>query len=184
MSVKVKKTTRKPASQPQVLKPGDLGDVRQTHPLLALREEIDSVFDTFFSGFSLSSFSRPTFTIDPFRRFEEALGKMNMKSDVKETDDTFRISAELPGVEESEIEVMVCDGVLSIQAEKKEETHKNDEGYRLSERHYGAVKRRFSLPETAEVNKATANFKNGVLTIDVPKRTSPKAKTRKIPIKK
>lgn len=182
MSIKVNKTTKKSTPESQPEKPATKDLAPQAHPLLALREEIDSVFDNFFSGFSLSPFAKHTFSIDPFKRFEEAFGKLSMKTDVKESDKTFSVIAELPGLDENEIDVSVSDGVLIICAEKKEETHKDDEDFHLNERHYGAVKRRFTLPKNVDPDKATASFKNGVLNITFPKKASPKAK--KIPIKK
>ena len=206
MSVKVKKTTKKPAKKAPAAKTAaqmppaapeatDVMEPRGAHPLQSLRQEIDALFDNFLSGFPTQRFMRPRFDmdawreplLDPFKRFEDsfgALNKLSMRADMKETDTAFAITAELPGVEEGDIDVSVCDGRLTIKAEKKDETRKDDDNMHLTERHYGSVSRTFTLPDDAEADKAKAAFKDGVLTIDMPKRAQPKAGTKKIPITK
>jgi len=200
MSVKVTKTSKKsskkstkkavPASPESVAGPVP----SEMHPLQTLRSEIDALFDSVASGFPAMRFSRPSFDMeqwrepfrDPFRRFEDtfgALSKLSPRADLKETDKTIVITAELPGVAEADIDVTASDGRLTISAEKKEETRQDDDNFHLSERHYGSVKRSFTLPETADLNKAKASFKDGVLSIEVPKRALSPTNAKKIPIK-
>ncbi len=166
----------------------------ELHPLQTLRDEIDSLFDSVLAGFPTMRLTRPSFDMDqwrepfrdPFRRFEStfgALSKLSPRADLKETDKAITITAELPGVAEGDIDVSVSDGQITISAHKKEETRKDDENYHLSERHYGSVKRTFTLPDGADPDKAKAGFKDGVLSIEVPKKALPKSKAKKIPIK-
>lgn len=198
MSVKVNKTSKKLTKKTAKGDAPTKGEVvrspSELHPLQTLRHEIDSLFDSMLSGFPSVRFPRPTFDVDlwrepfrdPFRRFEDtfgALSKLSPRADLKETDKSVVITAEMPGVTESDIDVSVSDGRLTIRAEKKEETRKDEDNYHLSERHYGSVLRTFALPETADQDKATATFKDGVLTIDVPKKPSAKAAAKKIPVK-
>lgn len=200
MSVKVtktsKKSSKKSAKQPvPTATKGEVGAVSsELHPLQTLRSEIDALFDSMASGFPAMRFNRPSFDMeqwrepfrDPFRRFEDtfgALSKLSPRADLKETDTAITITAELPGVVEADIDVTVSDGRLTIGAEKKEETRQDDDNFHLSERHYGSIKRTFTLPETADADKAKASFKDGVLSIELPKRKLATAKAKKIPIK-
>jgi len=187
MSVKVKKAEKPKKDVPQTTEEKGPQSRLAQHPLLALREEVDHLFDNFFSGFELGPFGDfdRNMRTDPFRRFVglgPAPSLMRIKADVCETDDVYRIEAELPGIEEDGIDVSVVDGVLTISGEKKEEKKEDREDYHLSERHYGSVKRTFPVPDTVDLAKAEANFKNGVLHVTLPKKAPAKAKAKKIPI--
>lgn len=208
MSVKAKKTAKKPAEKSSTPKPAtkapaksqaaespDVMEPQAHHPLQSLRQEIDSLFDNFLSGFPAQRFMRPRFDmdlwrepfLDPFKRFEDnfsALNKLTVRADMKETDKAIAITAELPGVAEDDIDITVSEGRITIKAEKKGETAKDEGNMHLTERHYGSVQRTFTLPDTAEPDKAKASFKDGVITIDVPKRASAKTGTKKIPLTK
>jgi len=191
MSVKVKKADKAKKDVPQSAETKGPPSRLIQHPLLALREEVDHLFDNFFSGFELGPFGDfgRTMRTDPFRRFEGAFAGLNparnmmsIKADVRETDDVYRIEAEMPGVEEDGIDVSVADGMLTISGEKKEEKKEDREDYHLTERHYGSVKRTFPVPETVDLSKAEASFKSGVLHITLPKKALANAKPKKIPI--
>ena len=195
MSVKVKKSEKKSVKKSAEKKasstvPGVVSRAGELHPLQTLRSEIDALFDSMTSNFPAMRLHRPSFDMDqwrdPFRRFEDtfaALGKLSPRADLKETDKALTITAELPGVAEADITVTVSDNRLTISAEKKEETRKDEDNYHLSERHYGSVKRTFTLPDAADADKAKASFKDGVLTIDVPKKAPGKTTAKKIPVK-
>ena len=99
--------------------------------------------------------------------------------DIDETDKEVRITAELPGLEEKDVSLEIANGVLFISGEKKSETE--DKERRFSERYYGRFERRISLEDVDE-DKASAAFKNGVLTITLPKSTNAKAHVRRIAI--
>jgi HSP20 family protein len=127
--------------------------------LVDLRDQMNRLFDTAFRGLT-----RQTAPAWP-------------SLEVQEKDGAYRISAELPGLDEKDVEVSVQDGVLTIRGEKKAETEDKERQY--SERYYGRFERRLALGELDE-DKITASFANGVLTITAPK--SAKAEAKKIPI--
>lgn len=96
------------------------------------------------------------------------------------TDSQLQVSAELPGLDEKEVEVVVEDGVLTIREEKKSETE--DKGRRFSERYYGRFQRSIALPFQVEEDKAEATFKNGVLSVTLPKSPNAKDRAKRIAI--
>ena len=99
--------------------------------------------------------------------------------EVSDTDNEVRITAELPGMNEKDIELHVQDGILTIRGERKSEHQDQDRGW--SERHYGRFERRIALPDGADEAHCEADFRNGMLTVRMPK--SPEAiRGRKIPI--
>jgi HSP20 family protein len=141
--------------------------IAERDPFMALRREMDSLFDSFFSD--LGGRTRDLETFDP-------------RVDVTESDKEFRITAELPGVEEKDVEVSVAGDTVSIKGEKKQEKEeKGEERYRL-ERSYGAFRRTFVLPSEVDANKGTATFKKGLLTLTLPKAAHA-ATAKKIEVK-
>jgi HSP20 family protein len=136
-------------------------------PFAVLRREMDALFDGFFSDFGESV---------------PGLKSFNPRVDVTESDKEIRITAELPGVEEKDVEVSLTRDGITIKGEKRSEKEdKADEHYRL-ERSYGSFRRSFSLPCEVDSNKANATFKKGVLTVTLPK-TEQAAKSKKIAVK-
>jgi HSP20 family protein len=101
--------------------------------------------------------------------------------DVTETKDTITVKAELPGVEQKDITVTLDDGVLTIKGEKEEKKEEKDTRYHRVERSYGAFARVMRLPAGVDGGKTAASFKDGVLTITLPK--APEAKGTPIPVK-
>ena len=94
--------------------------------------------------------------------------------DVKEEDNQFIITADIPGVDPKDIEVTAENNMLTIKGERKTESEEEKEGYKRIERSRGTFYRRFSLPDTADVDKISADSKNGVLQLTIPKRESRK----------
>ena len=103
--------------------------------------------------------------------------------DVKESEKEFTIRAELPGVDEKDIDVTVTADSVTIKGEKKEEKEDKGKNYYYMERSYGSFNRVIPLATETEAGKAEASFKNGVLNITIPKSASAKAKGTKVPIK-
>lgn len=147
------------------------------HPLLSLRNEIDRVFDTVFSGLALRPFGPWDLDFSPFKGLDERFQPAWPKVDVAETDKAFAITAELPGMEEKDVEVTVSDGCLTVQGEKRSERNEDEENYHLMERNYGKVRRTFRVPDSVAADKIEANFENGVLTITMPKTETSAPKT-------
>jgi HSP20 family protein len=104
--------------------------------------------------------------------------------DVSETDSEIKIEAELPGVEEKDVEVVLSNGRLTIKGEKKQEKEEKKKDFHLVERSYGSFARSIGLPFEADPEKVKASFAKGVLNITVPKPAEIKAKEKKIPIGK
>ncbi len=103
--------------------------------------------------------------------------------DVAEKDKAYEITAELPGMDEKNIDVKIANGMLTIKGEKKEEKEEKKKDYYLSERRYGSFERRFQVPEGVESDKIEASFKKGVLTVTLPKTPAAQAAEKKINIK-
>ncbi len=168
--VEVKKTER-PAPAPA-----------EWHPFDTLRREIDRLFDDFGVGRWRSPlFARSSTDFDPFWRTE--ISWKAPAVDVAETDKAYEVTAELPGMDESNIEVKLADDVLTIKGEKKEEKEKKRDYY-VSERRFGSFQRSFTVPAGVDASKIEANFKNGVLTVTLPKSAQAQKSEKKIEIKK
>lgn len=103
--------------------------------------------------------------------------------DIAETDKAYEITAELPGLDEKNVEVKVANGMLTIKGAKKEEKEEKKKDYYLSERRYGSFERRFQIPEGVEADKIEATFKKGLLTVTLPKTAAAQAAEKKIAIK-
>jgi HSP20 family protein len=103
--------------------------------------------------------------------------------DVSETDGELEITAELPGIDEKDVDVSLDNGRLTIKGEKKAEKEEKQKDYHLMERSYGAFSRSIVLPFEVDADKVTADFSKGVLKITLPKPAEVKDKTRKIAIK-
>jgi HSP20 family protein len=143
------------------------------HPFYSLQRQMNSLFDDFFSGFDVA----------PRGLVAGGFGSFSPSIDVKESDKDFIIRAELPGVEEKDIDVMVTNDAVTIKGEKKEEKEDKGKNYYYMERSYGSFNRVIPLATQTEANKAEASFKNGVLNITIPKSAQANAKATKVPIK-
>jgi HSP20 family protein len=142
---------------------------RGDDPFSAFRREMDRVFESFGRDLGWPSGN-------------QRAGAMAPSIDVSETDKELKIEAELPGVDEKDVEVTVTDNVLTIRGEKKAEKEEKKKDYHLVERSYGSYARSITLPFAAEPGKAKASFKNGVLSITLPKPAEVAAKAKKIAI--
>ena len=100
--------------------------------------------------------------------------------DISETENSFEILAELPGVTESDVHVSVTDNLLTIKGEKEQEKKTDDKNYHRVERRYGSFQRSFTLPRNVETADIKAGYKDGVLTLTIPK--AEEAKPTEIPI--
>lgn len=125
-------------------------------------------FDKLFEDFDF--FMRPRWPIKSTSRrdYKEIL------CDVKETPDKFLVSAELPGIRKDQIKLSLHEGVLEISGEHKQEKEEKDEVHHLVERSYGKFSRRIQLPDAVDPSKVHAEYKDGVLYVNIPK--SEKAK--------
>ncbi len=143
---------------------------RETRFFPDFERTMDSLFDEVFGG-SLVSYVAP-----------EVRGVFSPSIDIKETGKSVEISAEMPGMSHEDIDVSVHDGMLTISGEKKVEKEEKETSYQHVERSYGCFSRQISLPDTVESGKIEAAFKNGVLTVTLPKTEKAVKQARKVPI--
>ncbi len=113
---------------------------------------------------------------------ERSFGAFMPQIDVKETEKEFRITAELPGMEQKDVEVTLENGVLRIKGEKREEHTEEKGDFYRSERQYGAFERAIPLADDLDIDKAKAEFKKGVLSIVLPKSENARSNRRTIPV--
>ena len=148
-----------------------------------LRRQIDSLFDDFGRRPLRMPFSHTPFDVEPFWR-RELFSHGMPAMDISELADEFRISAELPGVDDKDIEIKLVNGNVVIRGEKQEEVDEKRKEYHLSERHYGSFERVFQLPREVDAEKITAQFAKGVLLVHLPKRAEAIHPEKVIPITK
>jgi HSP20 family protein len=139
---------------------------------LELGRGMNRLFDEFFDDFSLT----------PFSAFGEQFDAFKPRVDVSESDTDIKVAAELPGLDENDIEVSLAHNLLTISGQKKDEKEDKGQNYYRMERSYGSFKRTIPLPSEVESNKVDATFKKGVLTITLPK-TAEARERKKISIK-
>jgi HSP20 family protein len=144
------------------------------------------MFDEIWSGGMLSPFRRRRRGLtEPLRGTPLAWGAGMPAVDVIDKEKEVEVRAELPGIDEKDIDVRLSDGTLTIRGEKKEEREEREEGgsYYVSERRYGSFQRSFRIPEGIDHDKVDASFRKGVLTITLPKTPEAQQKAKKIEVK-
>lgn len=141
---------------------------RDEHPILSLHREVNRLFDDVFRGFAAPAFGA----------FDRAIAWPHVE--LGETDKDIRVTAELPGLEEKDVDISLEDGVLTLRGEKRSDVEDKDRGY--SERSYGRFERRIGLPKGIDRDKASATFRNGVLTVTLPKTEAANENVRRIPV--
>jgi HSP20 family protein len=139
-------------------------------PFLTLHREMNRLFDDVFRGFDLTPFGSDRF---------DRLGGGWPSVEVSQTDKEIKVTAELPGLDEKDVKVELVNGVLAIAGEKKTETEDKDRLF--SERYYGRFERRIPVEDVDE-EKISAGFKNGVLTVTLPKVAQAQSKVKRIAI--
>ena len=140
-------------------------------PFLSLHREVNRLFDDVFRGFGsdLPTFDGASFT--------GGWPSVEISDDEKE----IKVTAEVPGLEEKDIEVLLGDGVLTLRGEKRSETEDKDKQF--SERFYGRFERRIPLGCEVQEEKVNAQFRNGVLTVSLPKSEQDQSQVKRIAIK-
>lgn len=131
-----------------------------------LKHEMERLFDRFFEPEDGESF---------------AMGEWAPRLDLSETKDALVVKVEVPAIDPKDIQLSIMEGVLTVTGEKKEEKEDKDEKYYRVERTYGSFSRSVRLPAPVDEAKVAATFKNGLLTVTLPK--TPAARSTAIPIK-
>lgn len=148
-------------------------------PFENLRREIDRVFEDFNTGFwhaptlfdNLPSLARAkSFAVAP-------------AVDVAEHENAYEVTAELPGLDDKNVEVKIANGLLSIKGEKQEDKEEKKKDYYVRERSYGTFERSFQIPDTVDTDRIEAVFKQGVLKVTLPKKPEAAQAAKKIDIK-
>lgn len=142
-------------------------------PLGRLHKEIDSIFQSFASDLRL-----------PEVFGDQKNGRFMPDIDVHETDKTISISAELPGVDESDIDVELENEMLTISGEKRSKSEEKEDDYYRCERTFGSFSRSISLPAGVDEKAIKAKFDNGVLDVTVQKPVQAKRHPKKVEIQK
>lgn len=146
---------------------------KSEHPVAALQREMNRVFDNFFSRF------------DPFpsHHWERGLKAYSPRIDITDGPKALRVTAELPGLDEKDIEVQLTTDALTIRGHKSQESEDKGKNYYRMERSYGSFHRMIPIPVGIDPSKAEATFKKGVLTITLAKSGDAKRDIKKIQVK-
>lgn len=144
-------------------------------PLWNIHREIDRLFNNVFSQFN-TGLPRLFERVASVDRLSGTMLKPSV--DIKESKKDYKITVEVPGVEENDVKIELANGTLTISGEKKYEKEEKDEHYHSIERSYGSFRRVLSLPKDADEDGIEARFRNGVLTVTVPRRETVESKDK------
>ena len=147
-------------------------DNDSANPLVSLQRDINHVFEDFWHKVESGWTGR-----------RDAMGMFGPSTDITETDKSVDVSVELPGMTQDDIDISLSHEALTIRGEKKIEREEERKGVYMSERSYGSFYRTVPLPAGVDADKADATFKNGVLTVSLPKTPEAQAKIKHIPVK-
>lgn len=168
-----------PTRLPVSTEKGSVPSAQSWHPFDNLRREIDRVFEDFGGGL----FRTPSL----FGTFPNWPGAKSLALapavDVAEHDNGYEVTAELPGLDEKNVEVKVAQGVLTIRGQKNEDKEEKRKDYYVRERNFGTFERAFQIPDGVDTDKIEAVFKQGVLKVNLPKRPEVQQAAKKIDIK-
>ena len=159
-----------PVAVKQTTPPASTPDMWQS-----FRTEMDRLFDR-FAGWNMW----------PSGRMFDGNGDGSALTpvvDITENDTAYEVTAELPGMTEKEIELLLSGEILTLKGEKRYEREQNDKNFHLSERSYGTFQRSFAVPDGVDRDKVSANFGNGVLTVTLPKTAKAMEQQKKIEVK-
>jgi HSP20 family protein len=144
---------------------------REMDPFVQMRREIDRMFDGMLGDWT-----------GPMNLLDRSLGNWMPQVDVNETGKEIRVTAELPGLEEKDLEVSLVEGALTIKGEKSQEHEEEKGDVHRSERQYGMFERTIRLPAEVDAANVKASFKKGVLKITLPKTEKAQSNRRLIPV--
>ncbi len=139
---------------------------RPFRDVVSIQDEMNKLFDDFFGR--------------PVLRTEWTEGVWSPSVDVSEDKDNVIIKAEMPGMNKDDVKISIQDGVLTLKGEKRQEKEEKDKNYHRVERNYGSFCRSFQLPTSVKSDKVKASYKDGMLSIALPK--TEEVKPKEIPI--
>ena len=150
-------------------------------PFEALRNQVDRLFHDFQGGFLQTPLFRPLSDIESFWRRDFGFN-VTPAIDIVEKDTAFEVTVELPGLDVKDIDVRLANGMLTIKGEKREEKEEKTKDRYVSERRYGSFRRSLQVPGGVDADKIESSFKNGVLTVTLPKSPEAQKKQKTIPV--
>lgn len=153
-----------------------------TAPFEGLRREIDRLFDD-FRPFDFHLPSTRSLLGRDLPALRSVAWPVAPAMDLVEKANGFEITAELPGIDEKNVDIKLANNVLTIKGEKQEEKEEKEKDYYLSERRYGSFQRSFQVPEGVDADKIDASFTKGILTIKLPKTAEAQKAEKKINVK-
>src|SRR5262249_597180 len=148
------------------------------HPVYSLQREMNRLLEDFFRAPSWEPFAElPAFPGEQF------FGDVTPRVDMSDTDKEILVKVDLPGMTEKDVDISISRDALTISGEKKQEKEEREKGWYRMERQYGSFSRSIPLPCEIDADKAEAAYKNGVLSIKLPKSTVQQKATKTIPVK-
>jgi len=150
-------------------------------PVEQLRAEVDRLLSDFLRGYWHIPFRRSAVDVEPILRGAVSLGA-TPAVDIVVKDDAYNLTAELPGVDEKQVELKFSEGTLTIEGKKDEEPEDAKQDHFVSERHYGDFHRTFRVPDAVDAEKIEAHFGKGVLTVTLPKTIESRRMQKKIEV--
>jgi len=156
---------------------GDSFPERYYDPTLPIHRDFDRLFEHFLRGFGAPALSR----FGSFPALGEA-GLLKPKVDLSATEQEYLLTVEIPGVNEKDVSVDIIGNTMTVKGEKRQEKEEKEKNYYRVERSYGSFQRVLSLPEDVNQEGIKASFKNGVLSITMPRTSQPKSDVKQIQI--
>jgi len=145
------------------------------NPFWPIQSALSRAIDDFYNVFDMP-------TNLPTGKFEGLT--VSPLLDIVDDKNSYKVEAEMPGIAEDDIKVTISKGILTIKGEKKAAKEDKDKDYIMREINYGSYERRLVLPDSVEIDKANASFKNGILCITIPKKAESAKKSRGLKIEK
>jgi HSP20 family protein len=148
-------------------------DPESDSPIERFHRETDRFFDKAFRGFVLGRSAMPPM----------ADGILKPTLDLSAADNKYTISIEVPGVDEKDVDIEIANDTLTIRCQKRQDSEERSKDFYHMERSYGSFQRTLVLPEDADQDGAEATYKNGVLTVHMPRKALPKTDVKRIEVK-
>lgn len=156
------------------------GEVSTSEPFQTLRKQVDDLFTNFTVSWPHFEIPKIEWPMLAGEGSDSAIAKF----DLSESGKAVKLVADIPGVDEKDVEVLVQDGVLTIKGKKNSEHEEEGEDFYVSERSFGSFSRAFRLPDGVDEQAVDAHFDKGVLTVNLPKVSKSKTEGRRVPVKK
>lgn len=142
-------------------------DPSSDNPVLQLRDEVNNLFDAFFQNRQRHSGTNPLSERSFFGDFSPT--QFSPSLDIEDEDKNIKVTAELPGLDASDIDLQLRDGNLLLKGQKQFEETDDSEGFYRTERAYGGFQRIIPMPKSVDPEGAEATFEQGILTVRIPK---------------